>query len=94
MPASVGCGPNANLVFRVPEVLFCSSTWHLGSGLISAGAAYGDRMCFLRPGTASLGVERGLWASVGGKLFSRLPGAARAPASSLLGPPMSEEGTS
>lgn len=60
MPASVGYDPNAILVFRALEVLFCLSSQHLGSGVISAGVTYGDRTYFLGPGTTSLGMERGL----------------------------------
>lgn len=91
MPVSAGHGPRAILVFRALEEL--SSTRHLGSGLISAGVTYGDRMYFLGPGTAHVGMERGLWASVGGKLFSKLLAAGEAPAWSLLGLSMGEEGS-
>lgn len=66
----------------------------LGSVLISPGAAYGDRMFFLGPGTTSLRMGGRLWASGGGKLFSRLPGAGGVPVWSLLVLPMGEEGTS
>lgn len=86
-----GHGPRAILVFRALEEL--SSTRHLGSGLISAGITYGDRKYVLGPGTARVGMERELWASVGGKLFSKLRAAGEAPAWSLLGPSVGEEGT-